>query len=172
MDDDSIIIDFPPTPKPKPELQRTQEQQPKAFDFANPDAHRDEHGRFLPGWKGGHSGGNPHSFHQKRNRMAILQAITPEIARQLTLQTLDIASDPKVRPADRLKATELLLRYAAGEPTQKHEVEVTQSVPTPGPIDLDTSDVAALERIRAKLTAPPEIVVDAPRNDATGTATE
>ncbi len=104
--------------------------------------------------------------------MALLNAITPEVARELTLNALGIALDSKARNADRLKATELLLRYSCGEPTQKHEVEVTATAPTPGPIDLDSTDVAALERIRAKLAAPAEIVVDASRNEATGTATE
>lgn len=132
-------------------------QLPTAMKPKDMGPHRDEKGRLKKGFNPhdrGIVGGNPHAFHQRRNRMAILQAVTPDIARKLTLQTIDIASNPDVRPADRLKATELLLRYAAGEPTQKHEVEVNTAPPAPAPVDLDATDVAALERIRAKLVKP------------------
>lgn len=152
-------------------------------DTSIPPKERDGNGRFVPGFnprkkRGWNGVGNPHAFHQKRNRMAILQAVTPDVAKKLTLNAIDLAMNSDVRPADRLKATELLLRYGAGEPTQKHEIEVSPAKPTTAPVDLDATDVAALERIRAKLVKPTEPieavakVVEKPHTPPTDNKTE
>lgn len=106
-------------------------------------------GKFLKGWKGGP--GNRTAHYQTKNRMAILRAVTPEVAFRLTMNLVNIADDDKAKPADRVKATELLLRYAAGEPTQKHDIKVTPAAQSAPLVDLDAEDTAALERIRAKL---------------------
>lgn len=81
---------------------------------------RDGKGRFLPG-QTGNAGGRPKKL-QEFTELA--QKHTPEAFEAV----VDILNDPDTKPADRLRAAEMILDRALGKPLQASQIELDTDV--------------------------------------------
>jgi hypothetical protein len=82
-------------------------------------------------------------------RKAMTETVTPDVMRRLTQRLIDLAetADPKIS----ILAIELLYNRILGKPKETVELDVNQQV-TGGTALLDSDDLAALDRMRRKLT--------------------
>jgi hypothetical protein len=113
-----------------------------------PLAIRDEKGRLLPGSKLAVGARNPHASRISELKTAMLAAVTPQDMVDVMLRLLDLTKNPDGKIA--LAAIELFQNRTVGKPKESIELDVTTDGPAT-PSRLDAEDVAALERMRAKL---------------------
>lgn len=97
-------------------------------------------------------------------RKAMCETVTPDVMRRLTQRLIDLAetADPKIS----LLAIELLYNRILGKPKETVELDVNQQV-TGATALLDSDDLAALDRMRRKLTTDAIIDVDPPERPFT-----
>jgi hypothetical protein len=108
-------------------------------------------GQFLPGNRIAHGRPNPQAGVRLQLHAAFLQAVGTDRLREVIERHLLLIQE--ARPRDAAPLLELLYAYCLGKPIATVSMDVsTESAPSP--IVLDAEDVAALERMRAKLSLP------------------
>lgn len=113
---------------------------------------RDERGRLLPGSKLAVAHQAPQQALVYQLRKAFLENLGT--AKLVEVQAHHIGLILAATSGrDAAPLLELLYSYTLGKPTQPIELDVTSTDATPTPSRLDADDVAALERMRAKLQA-------------------
>lgn len=110
---------------------------------------RDERGRLLRGARLAAGHRNPQSALRYHLHQAFLDAVGTDRMRDVIERHLQLIQEAKPREAAPL--LELLYAYCLGKPIAHVSMDVsTESAPPP--VVLDAEDVAALERMRAKLS--------------------
>ncbi|WP_148087666.1 hypothetical protein [Gemmata obscuriglobus] len=111
---------------------------------------RDEQGRLLPGSKLSKGVRNPAAATQHSLQRQFRETVGTDRFRDVVERHLQLIAE--AAPKDAKGLIELLYSYYLGRPKEHIEMDVTQSTP-PVALNLDTTDLAALHRMRQKLSA-------------------